>query len=355
MNIIIRIYNEIRNTTLVQLKNQIVGFVFLNSCAFFVHLIYVYLRYPHLNLSIPFWYGREWGELQLAPRGNIFILPMLGAFSTLMGLALIIFNRLYIKYFDNVVFYFVFLTNIILSFASYRIIQVASGTFTPLVNPVYTRFIFPFIVALVLTYIILPVYISFAQKRRIITNPSVHAHPGMILKQPSARGAGIVYSIVVVVVAGLLIGFKSGYISLFVSLFMLSLLGFLDDIQQTLPSSGLKFLENPVYRLFLMFLAIVPYVMVGNTFSFISIPFVGVSELGGFSLNLGPVLSTVITMVWIVWVLNVLSWSNGIDGQYAGIIGIGSLIIMVLSLRFSPLKDSQQLWRQLAQARHLVR
>ena len=37
--------------------------------------------------------------------------------------------------------------------------------------------------------------------------------------------------------------------------------------------------------------------------------------------------------------LNVLSWSNGIDGQYAGIVGVASFIILLLALRFDPLES----------------
>lgn len=50
-------------------------------------------------------------------------------------------------------------------------------------------------------------------------------------------------------------------------------------------------------------------------------------------LNSG-LISGIITTVWIVWFLNVLSWSNGIDGQFAGIVAIASIVIVLLALRF---------------------
>jgi UDP-GlcNAc:undecaprenyl-phosphate GlcNAc-1-phosphate transferase len=129
---------------------------------------------------------------------------------------------------------------------------------------------------------------------------------------------------------------------LFVSVLMLGILGFLDDIQNTLPTSNLKFLENPSLRLLLMFLAVLPFVMAGQKIEFVGNPLGGIFTFSDLTLSIGnvdfPVWTSLVTLIWIVWVLNVLSWSNGIDGQYGGIVGISSLIICILALRFTPLE-----------------
>ncbi len=52
-----------------------------------------------------------------------------------------------------------------------------------------------------------------------------------------------------------------------------------------------------------------------------------------------PLVPVAVTSLWIVWIMNVLSWSNGVDGQFPGIVGIASLLIAILALRFKELTE----------------
>ena len=89
-----------------------------------------------------------------------------------------------------------------------------------------------------------------------------------------------------------------------------------------------------------------PVILSGLVVSTVSIPFNGLVNLGNISISVGsvsiPVVSAVLTMIWVVWMMNSLSWSNGIDGQFAGVIGISSIFVAILALRFEDLEPLQR-------------
>ncbi|MCX6783672.1 MAG: hypothetical protein NT141_01180, partial [candidate division WWE3 bacterium] len=48
------------------------------------------------------------------------------------------------------------------------------------------------------------------------------------------------------------------------------------------------------------------------------------------------IITDLFTILWILWVSNLLSWSNGIDGQFSGVAGLTALFIAILALRLIP-------------------
>jgi len=78
-------------------------------------------------------------------------------------------------------------------------------------------------------------------------------------------------------------------------------------------------------------------VSAGITVSFITNPFGGI-----LFLNQIEFLPQLISIVWIVWVMNMLNWSKGVDGQMPGIVAISAIVIGMLSLRF-PIIDEPSL------------
>ncbi|MFZ2663849.1 MAG: MraY family glycosyltransferase, partial [Patescibacteria group bacterium] len=119
-------------------------------------------------------------------------------------------------------------------------------------------------------------------------------------------------------------------------------LGVVDDYQNTHPSSSYRLMENPVLRLFLLFTSVLPVILSGVMIYSVSNPLGGAINLNIFEIqtNYGilPVIPIFITAVWVVWLMNVLSWSNGVDGQFSGIVGIASIIIALLALRFEEIE-----------------
>lgn len=324
-------------------KNKTISYLLTNSLIILFQTLYILLRYKYLNDEIPLWQTRQWGDYQLAPSNLIYIFPLISAVITLLGLFLIVSNRFYIRYLDQVVRGVVIFSNLFLSMSVFRIVIAASAPFTPILSPQVLKLLVPGVLSFLVTQIVLPFFIDFAQEKKLVTNPKIHNHPAMILQGPTARGGGFVYGIVFLLLSALFVGFRNGFLGLYISVFMISILGILDDYQNTHPSSDMRLLEKPYLRLVLLFFSVLPVIFSGSVVSFIGNPFgSGVIELDILSLEfLGrtiPILAFFFSALWMVWVMNVLSWSNGIDGQYAGIVGIASVLIALLSLRFEPLR-----------------
>lgn len=319
---------------LTRLRNRTFSLTLIGFFIIFLQVIYIYLRYKYINSEIPLWFTLSWGDYWLAPKAMIYIIPALSFGIFLIGFGLILINRYYIKYFYELVWGSVVFCLVFLSFSIVRIIGIASVPFEPLIDPDAVPLLIPFAVSFFVTNLVLPYFIDYAQSKKIITNPSIHEHPGMVLRAPSARGGGVLYGAVVLVLAGLFVGFSRDFSGLYVSILMITVLGVIDDFQNTHPSSNLKVFENPFLRLFLLFLSVLPSVLSGIQINEISNPFGPVLRI----YDIWKFLPFLFTAVWIVWVMNVMSWSNGIDGQYSGIVGISSLAIAFLALRFDPIQ-----------------
>lgn len=325
-----------------KLKNRNL-FRFLIS-VFIPILVFIYLliRYQYINSEIPFWYTKLWGDYQLAPKSALFFIPSIALAISLVGFALVLLNKYYIQFFDDIIWMVVLFCNVFLAGSVFSIIQEASVPFKPLINPLYLNLVPYFIVSVLLMSLVMPYFIDYAQKKKLVTNPQIHIHPGMILQSPSARGGGFIYSVVFLIVSFIFVGFKSEFIGLYLSVLMVAILGLIDDFQNTHPSSSYRVLEKPLLRLLLLFLAVLPVVLSGVAINTVSNPFGGMINLNIFQLNiLGsilPLIPVLLTALWVVWLMNVLSWSNGVDGQYAGIVGIASIMVALLALRFKDLQ-----------------
>ncbi|HNS71132.1 MAG TPA: MraY family glycosyltransferase [bacterium] len=314
-----------KNITLSTLSILIISFQF----------IYIFFRSKYLNAEIPLWYTRLWGDNWLAPKSAIYIIPAVSFLVFVFGLLLILFNRYYIKYFRGLIWSAVLFCISFLTYSLITIVHNSSIFFKPAVNPNLIPLFIPLILSFLLTFLIVPYFIEFAQNKRIVTSPQMHQHPGMVLEAPSARGGGVVYGLIFLLLSILFVGIPQHFTGIFLSILMIIGLSIIDDYQNTHPLSPLKVFENPFLRLFLLLLSVIPTVLSGILIIEVTNP------LGDLLIltSIHEALPAVITILWIVWVMNVLSWSNGIDGQYSGIIGIASLAVMFLALRFKPLES----------------
>jgi UDP-GlcNAc:undecaprenyl-phosphate GlcNAc-1-phosphate transferase len=315
-------------------KNRTFSLIFFSSLIILFQLLYILLRYKYINAEIPLWYTKYWGDYWLAKKSMIYTIPLVSLGIFLFGLVLVMINKFYIKYFYELIWCTVIFSQVFLSYCLLKIIHSASVPFDPIINPNIIPLAIPFAAAFALTYFVLPYFIDFAQSKKLITNPSIHDHPGMVLSFPSARGGGIVYGVIVLLVGVMFVGFSKSFSGLYLSILMISILGMIDDFQNTHPFSSLKIFESPLLRLFLLFLSVLPTVLSGLVINEVSNPFGSILVLK----NIHPILPAALTIIWIVWMMNVMSWSNGIDGQYSGIVGISSLAIVFLALRFTPLE-----------------
>lgn len=310
-------------------SSKITTIVVVNLGLILFQFFYLRLRFEFLSTEIPFWYSKLWGDSQLAPKEYLYLLPVISAVILVIGLLLIVpLKRYYVRHAISVIATIVFFVNVMLTYSVLRIIFLASTPFEPIINPLYFDLLVPAVFGFFLITFILPRFIDWANNHDLVTNPNMHKHPGMLLKEPSARGGGFVYGVGFIILAVIFIGLPAKFLPFYLALLLLSVLGYMDDYQNTHPESKLRALENPFLRLFLLFLIVSIVSALGTQIFAVSNPSGGTLEINS------NIASLVLTTLWIVWVLNVFSWSNGIDGQYAGIVGIASFFIVLLALRF---------------------
>lgn len=326
---------------LLKLKDKNLSKFVLNTFIAVFLFIYIGTRFKFLNDSIPFWYTRDWGDTQLAPKFTLYLIPLLALAVNIVALFFALLNKFYIRYFEEVIWYCVLFFNLFLVGSVARIIKISSVPFDPIVNPTYAKLLIPFAFSAIFMSIAMPFFIDIAKKNKLITNPQVHSHPGMILQAPSARGGGFLYSIIILISGLIFVGFNKQLSGLYISIIMVSVLSFFDDYQNTHPKSSYRAMENPLLRLFLLFISVLPVVLSGVVIYTVSSPFGGFVALNIIEVTLKnttiSLIPLLVTSLWIVWLMNVLSWSNGVDGQFPGIVGIASVLISLLALRFKEL------------------
>ncbi len=188
--------------------------------------------------------------------------------------------------------------------------------------------IFPLVVAFLATIIATPLSLILIRKMGILDDPKIHKHPAIIHTKPIPRGGGLPL-FVGVLIAGAIFLWPPNEITIavFFAGFIALVVGLLDD----------KFDISPYIRFATNILSALIVVSAGITVSFITNPFGGI-----LFLNQIEFLPQLISIVWIVWVMNMLNWSKGVDGQMPGIVAISAIVIGLLSLRF-PIIDQNNL------------
>jgi UDP-GlcNAc:undecaprenyl-phosphate GlcNAc-1-phosphate transferase len=92
---------------------------------------------------------------------------------------------------------------------------------------------------------------------------------------------------------------------------------------------------SPYLRFFIQILTAIIIVASGVSTHFITNPFGGILHFDTLRLFTIPV-SSIISVIWLVWIMNMLNWSKGVDGQMPGIVAISAIVIGIVSLRLEP-------------------
>ena len=328
------IINELRRHA----KNKLFNFVILNSLVILFQFLYIAFREKFLNLEIPLWYTRPWGDYQLASKEYIRVFPATSIFIVFCSVILVaLLNKYFVRYVTEVITTTVTFCTLLLTYQMLRVFSIATVPFTPFINPTYISLLPYFLFAVVVSNSFLPGFINWMKDLGIITIPGVHPHPSMVLKAPSVRGGGVYFTILFLILSVLMVGFIPNFSGVYLAIVLLGVLSFIDDYQNTHPNSSFKLVENPLLRLILLTsVASIP-VMSGIKFDVIINPLQNLFSGQFLYLSNTGIISGIITVVWLVWFLNVLSWSNGVDGQFSGIVGIAFILIALLSLRFKEL------------------
>ncbi|MBI2034442.1 MAG: undecaprenyl/decaprenyl-phosphate alpha-N-acetylglucosaminyl 1-phosphate transferase [Candidatus Levybacteria bacterium] len=200
-------------------------------------------------------------------------------------------------------------------------------------NDILTTASVPFFISLLITILITPLCIVLLKKYKIVDDPAQRKHPGVIHISPIPRGGGIPLLLGVIISMVLLLPFTYLTIALMLSAMIALIVGVVDDVYNAKAKD-----LHPYIRFAFNGICAVIVVAAGVSISFITNPLGGIIhfdaiQLPSFLPNVTISLAHIITLIWIVWVMNMLNWSKGVDGQMPGIVGISAIIIGILSLR----------------------
>lgn len=195
-----------------------------------------------------------------------------------------------------------------------------------------TIYLFPFLLAFIITAIATPLSISSIKRLGLIDDPKKHKHPAMIHTKPVPRGGGIPLLIGIAVTSIFFLPITKLTVALFISSLIAVITGSFDD----------KYDLSRYLRFGINILCALIVVGSGVGIPFITDPFGGILHLDAFLISFSffgrhsvIVLSDILAVIWIVWVMNMLNWSKGVDGQMPGVVAISAIVIGLLSLRFS--------------------
>lgn len=336
-----------------KVEKKLYPLILFNLVVVAIQFIYIALRYTYLNAQIPLWLTMPWGEMQLADKSYIYLIPWISLLLVMAGLAFI-YNAIakYQRYGGTIILTIVTITNLLLAYSVVRIIHVSSDLFTPLINPGVNQIFLPAIVAFTVVYLSAPRFIEYLKDKGIVTDPKKHQHPGMVLVKPAVRGGGTIFTIGVLVTSIFFVKFSPMIIGILITTILAAILGYLDDIQNTSPTGKLAWLENPLYRFLMQIVTVLPLIISGVLVNSVNNPFNGAIHLDAWKfsmagLEIAPI-AIVFTLVWVIWIMNLLSWSNGVDGQYSGVIGIAGVMVAIITLRLLHFDPAQKDMMELA-------
>ncbi|OGC52430.1 hypothetical protein A2709_01595 [candidate division WWE3 bacterium RIFCSPHIGHO2_01_FULL_43_9] len=308
--------------------------------------ILIAASFNRINYYVPLWYTKLWGVDIMASKEKLFIIPVVAFLYTTLAIVLAyLAKKFYFTYLSRILLYSAGLLNLVSLASAARIVSMASA------EAFFSKTIFSInisyqdwgflglgILGFLASYLVLPKFTLWAVKHNLVTDPSKHHHPGMILVKPSARGGGFLFAVLFLVLALLFLPKNGVTLAILSAALLCGLIGLIDDFQNANPGSKVKALENPIVRLVaLLPLPVFIIILFGVVPQYVSNPFDGSIFLTDFAVTiLGKVfmpLPYLFTLIWTLAIMNMLSWSNGVDGQFGGISGIAFIILGLLALR----------------------
>lgn len=193
----------------------------------------------------------------------------------------------------------------------------------------------PLLIAFLITAILTPLFIFLNKKIGLVDDPKRKNHPGIIHTKPIPRGGGLPLFLGVFLTGLFFLPQTPMITTLFTAGFLALAVGLIDDALNSRSQD-----VSPYLRFGINIVTAIIVVASGISIKFITSPFGGILHLDAiaFSLPFIPfhlLLSDIISVLWLVWVMNMLNWSKGVDGQMPGIVAISAIIIGILSLQLT--------------------
>jgi UDP-GlcNAc:undecaprenyl-phosphate GlcNAc-1-phosphate transferase len=196
----------------------------------------------------------------------------------------------------------------------------------------------PFFTALAITTVLTFLSIPFVKKLGLIDDPKVHKHPGMIHTVPIPRGGGLPLYLGALLTSIIFIPVSQTFFAIFFATFLVMAIGLIDDKLNAQSKD-----VSPYLRTIIQIIAAIIVVAGGVSAAFITNPIgtgiihLNIIKFSVFSIQTPLLLSEIISIVWLVWIMNMLNWSKGVDGQMPGIVAISAIVIGILSLKLNPI------------------
>ena len=159
-------------------------------------------------------------------------------------------------------------------------------------------------------------------------NPKTHKHPAMLLTRSVARGGALPLFLGFLITSLLIFSPDKKIAYIILAAAAAVVVGLIDD----------KYDLNPYVRFGFQIAIAIFIAFAGVQVDYINHPLgSGVLPLTQIVLRLGPTLSfqpvaVILAAFWILWTMNMISWSNGVDGQFPLIASVAALVIGIIGL-----------------------
>lgn len=188
------------------------------------------------------------------------------------------------------------------------------------------------LVSTILAMLFTPGAISWAKRFHLVTDAKKRSHPAHTHRGVIPRGGGIPIFLSIAIGIFLFLPMSPIIVSILVALGLLFFIGLWDDKVDSSPY--LRFFANIVIASIVVGSGLgIPYITNPFGSGVIHLDWIRWTfEFGGTRSIL--VLADVVSVIWLVWMMNMVNWSKGVDGQLPGFVSITALFLGILSLRF---------------------
>ncbi len=288
-------------------------------------------RFSELPKQIPFFYTAPWGHQQLANKVFIFGLPIIAIIFQIINLFLSIrANKNNQPIIAKLYGYTSIFVSFLVSILTIRILNISTHSF-PFIPIEFKLTFVPIIVAFISTLIIIPFIIKLSKRLGLVDDPLLHKHPAMLITKPTPRMGGLAFLIGLGVSSVFLIPILGNQklIGILIGVVICVILGIIDTKKD----------PNPLFRLGVQGLAVLIVALSGIIMVYLPNPFGIPINLDHFRFTFELFgthtvyyISVLAAMIWMGLVMNFMSWSNGSDGVYAGLVSFSSLAIAILMI-----------------------
>lgn len=190
----------------------------------------------------------------------------------------------------------------------------------------------PFLVAVAVAYVCTYFVIPLAKRFNLVTDKRKRHHPAHVHTGIIPRAGGVPIYVSLLITTLLFVTLNKIIIGILISSFVLIVLGLFDDYYDL----------SPYLRLVINIWVAALVIGSGLGIPYISNPFGGVIRLDTirwsfdlFGKHSVLVFADLLAIFWLTALMNMVSWSKGLDGQLPGFVGITAYFLGLLATRFT--------------------